>query len=143
MRFIGTFEQTLDPKGRLALPARFRRLLTPEDHDTLVLTLGRERCMLLYPLGEWVQLMERLDAMPRNEAKRDAVRAISADTLELDVDAAGRMTIPRSFLERSGIERDVTIVGSLRYIEVWSRAAFTRARDARRDQSKDILDQLF
>jgi len=143
MRFIGTFEQTLDPKGRLALPARFRRLLTPEDHDTMVLTLGRERCMLLYPLTEWVQLMERLDAMPRNEAKRDAVRAISADTLELDVDTNGRMTIPRSFLEGSGIERDVTIVGSLRYVEVWSRTAFTRARETRRDQSKDILDQLF
>lgn len=142
MRFIGTYDLTLDPKGRLTLPARFRRLLTPEDHDTMVLTRGRESCLLLYPLSEWVLLMERLDAMPRNEAKRNAVRAISNETLELDVDNNGRMTIPKGFLGRLQIERDVTVVGSLRYLEVWSRARFAEDSEKRREKSNEILDQL-
>ena len=143
MRFIGTHFQTVDPKGRVALPSKFKRLLGPDDQGTMVLTLGKERCLLLYPLSEWTALAEALDALPRNPAKRDAIRSISDHTTELEIDSHGRLTIPREFLDKAGIERDVAIVGSLRYVEVWGRSEFERGREARRMAAGEILDQLF
>ena len=143
MRFIGTHQQTVDPKGRVALPAKFRRLLTPEDQEAMVLTNGRESCLLLYPHSEWNRVADALDALPRNEARRQAIRAISDSTQWLDIDSNGRVTIPRSFLDQIEADREVTMVGSLRYIEIWPRDRYDEDRDKRRRESSDILDQIF
>ena len=142
MRFIGTQHQTVDPKGRIVLPARFKRLLTPGDQDTMVLTAGREHCLLLYPLTEWARLAEVLDGLPRGEAKRDAIRTISDSTLEIELDAAGRLTIPREFLGRAGIDRDVVLVGQLRYIELWAAKEYKRGAEKRSEASYGILNDI-
>lgn len=142
MRFIGTALQTVDSKGRVVLPARFKRLLTPGDQDTMVLTVGRESCLLLYPLTEWGRLAELLDSMPRGPAKRDAIRTISDNTTELELDAAGRLTLPREFLSRVGIDRDVALVGQLRYIELWAREPYERDAEQRSQASGHILDEI-
>jgi MraZ protein len=142
VRFIGTQFQTVDPKGRIVLPARFKRLLTPDDLETMVLTVGRERCLLLYPLTEWARLAEVLDGLPRGEAKRDAIRTISDNTLELELDAAGRLTVPRDFLVRAAIDRDVALVGQLRYVELWSKTQYERDADKRREASNGILNDI-
>ncbi len=141
MRFIGTHLQTIDPKGRLVLPAKFVRLL-PEDPSGMVLSVGPDPCLLLYPLHEWNQLAEALNALVRNEATRNAVRFLSDHSTELELDAHGRLTVPREFLKRVGIEREVTIVGMLRYIELWPRALYEREVEARRIASKGVLDGL-
>jgi MraZ protein len=142
VRFIGTQFQTVDSKGRIVLPARFKRLLTPGDQDTMVLTVGRERCLLLYPLTEWARLAEVLDGLPRGEAKRDAIRTISDNTMELELDAAGRLTVPRDFLSRAGIDREVALVGQLRYVELWSKTEYERGVDERREASYGILNDI-
>ncbi len=141
MRFIGTHLQTIDPKGRLVLPAKFVRLL-PEDQSGMVLTVGPDPCLLLYPLNEWNQLAEALNALVRNEATRNAVRFVSDHSTELELDAHGRLTVPREFLKRVGIEREVTIVGLLRYLELWPRAVYEREVEARRIASRGVLDGL-
>lgn len=142
MRFIGTHLQTVDPKGRIVLPARFKRLLTPADQDTLVLTRGRENCLLLYPLSEWTRLAEILDSLPKSEAKRDAIRTISDNTTELELDANSRITVPREFLDKVGIERDVALVGQLRCIEVWARASYEEGIERRQQASREILNDI-
>jgi len=142
VRFIGTQFQTADSKGRVVLPARFKRLLTPDDQDTMVLTVGREQCLLLYPLTEWARLAEHLDSMPRSEAKRNAIRAISDNTTELELDTSGRLTVPREFLVPAGIDREVALVGQLRYIELWARGPYERDADKRSQASSSILDEI-
>ena len=142
MRFIGTQYQTIDPKGRLVLPARFVRLL-PEGQSALVLTVGPDPCLLLYPLDEWNQLAESLNALGRNEATRNAVRYLSDHSTELELDTNGRLTIPREFLKKVAIERDIALVGLLRYIEVWPRAVYEQHTEARRIASRGVLDGLF
>jgi MraZ protein len=142
LRFIGTHFQTVDPKGRIVLPARFKRLLTPADQETMVLTVGREDCLLLYPLGEWARLAEILDGLPKSETKRDAIRTISDHTTELELDAASRLTVPREFLDRIGIDRDVALVGQLRYIEIWPRTPYEQGSDRRRQASSSILNEI-
>jgi MraZ protein len=143
MRFIGTHQQTVDSQGRVALPAKFRRLLSPEDQEAMVLTIGREPCLLLYPQSEWNRVADALDALPRNKDRRQAIRAISDNTQWLELDSNGRVTIPRGFLDQIEAEREVTMVGSLRYIEVWSRQRYDEDRDTRRTESSDILDRIF
>jgi MraZ protein len=143
MRFIGTHQQTVDPQGRVGLPAKFRRLLQPEDQEAMVLTTGREPCLLLYPHSEWNRVADALDALPRNGARRQAIRAISDNTQWLELDSSGRVTIPRGFLEQIEAEREITLVGSLRYIEIWSKQRYEEDRAARRSESSDILDQIF
>ena len=143
MRFIGTHQQSVDSQGRLGLPAKFRRLLKPEDQEAMVLTTGREACLLLYPLSEWNRVADALDSLPRNGARRQAIRAISDSTQWLELDSNGRVTIPRGFLDQIEAEREVTLVGSLRYIEIWSRPRYEEDRDTRRTESSDILDQIF
>lgn len=142
MRFIGTQVQTVDPKGRIVLPARFKRLLTPADQETMVLTVGRERCLILYPLGEWSRLAEALDALPAGEEKRNAIRTISDSTTELELDANGRVTIPREFLARVGIEREVALVGQLRYVEIWAREPYEQGSEDRYRASSSILNAI-
>jgi MraZ protein len=142
VRFIGTQFQTVDPKGRIVLPARFKRLLTPGDQDTMVLTAGREKCLLLYPLTEWARLAEVLDGLPKGEAKRDAIRTISDNTTEIELDAAGRLTVSREFLARAGIDREVALVGQLRYVELWARAEYERSAAKRREASNGILNEI-
>ena len=142
MRFIGTQFQTIDPKGRLVLPAKFFRLL-PEGQSAVVLTVGPDPCLLLYPLDEWTQLAETLNALGRNEATRNAVRYVSDHSGELELDSHGRLTIPREFLKKVAIEREVALVGLLRYIEMWPRAVYEQNAEARRIASKGVLDGLF
>lgn len=142
MRFIGTQVQTVDPKGRIVLPVRFKRLLTPADQETMVLTVGRERCLILYPLSEWVRLAEALDALPKGEEKRDAIRTISDNTMELELDANGRVTIPREFLALVGIEREVALVGQLRYVEIWAREPYEQGSEQRNRASSSILNAI-
>jgi len=143
MRFIGTHQQTVDAQGRVALPAKFRRLLSPDDQEAMVLTTGREPCLLLYPQSEWNRVADALDALPRNSQRRQAIRAISASTQWVELDSNGRVTIPRGFLDQIEVEREVTMVGSLRYVEIWSRQRYEEDKDTRREESSDILDRIF
>jgi MraZ protein len=142
VRFIGTQFQTVDPKGRIVLPARFKRLLTPDDLETMVLTVGQELCLLLYPLTEWARLAELLDSLPRGGGKRDAIRTISDNTTEIELDANGRLTVPREFLGRVRIEHEVALVGQLRYLEIWSRAEYESGVEKRGKASTDLLDGI-
>jgi len=109
----------------------------------MVLTTGREACLLLYPHSEWNHVADALDALPRNSERRQAIRAISDNTQWLELDSNGRVTIPRGFLDQIEAEREVTMVGSLRYIEIWSRDRYEEDKEVRRTESSDILDQIF
>ena len=142
VRFLGTFHQTIDSKGRLFLPARFKRLLTPADLDTLTLIEGVEPCLILFPLSSWEQVQEEIDARPKGAEKRKAVRGLSLAAVDLELDANGRLTLPRDFLQRAGIEREIEVVGQLRYIELWSPERHAAAEHEWREASKAILDEI-
>ena len=140
-RFIGTQVQSIDPKGRLVLPARFVRLL-PEGQTSMVLTAGTDPCLLLYPLDEWNRMADGLRALARNEATRNAIRYLSDHSTELELDAHGRLTVPREFLKLAGIAREISVVGLLDHIELWPREVYERRAEERRLIARSILDGL-
>ncbi|MBN2384677.1 hypothetical protein JXQ70_17520 [bacterium] len=126
--FRGRYEHTIDPKGRLALPSRFRKVF--ENHYTsadIYLTTYDNESLVIYPLEVWIRLEESWTPFtPYDEDVDEALFFTSYNGLESNVDGAGRFLIPKLFREETGLNGDVTIIGKVNHFEVWDRE---RARE--------------
>ena len=119
--FIGEHQHTLDVKGRVILPARFRERLA----SGLVFVPSQDRCIDVYPLTAFERRVEELRSVPRED--RDArryLRVLLAGAHEEQPDAQGRVTIPARLREFAGLERDLTINGVDQKVEIWAREAW-------------------
>jgi len=115
--FLGRFADTVDAKGRLAVPARFR----DELGDGVVLTRGIDRCLALYPLAAWMPLAEQVSALPISDPDaRTFRRMVFAEAADLELDAQGRILLPPDLRRYAEIERDAFVVGVNTSVEIWS-----------------------
>jgi MraZ protein len=120
--FLGDYECSLDSKGRLLIPSRFRRLIPEENGNRFVISLGREKCLNLYPLSEWKEDVEkRLHELPHGLRRRKVVRFYSRMSRHVEADKSGRIAIPQNFLGIIGNPKKVVTVGLLNYIEIWAQ----------------------
>lgn len=118
--FLGDYECSIDSKGRLLIPSKFRRLVPAENDNKFVISVGKERCLNLYPQNEWKENVEnRLHELPPGLKKRKVIRFYSKMSRHVESDKTGRIAIPRSFLEMIGNPAKVVAVGLLNYIEIW------------------------
>ena len=115
--FMGECFHTLDPKGRLIIPSKFREELG----ERFILTMGLDGCLFAYPMEEWIQFVERLRTLPGTREGRQLQRLFMACAAEVDVDKQGRFLIPTKLREQAGLVKDVVLVGVLSKIELWSR----------------------
>ena len=120
--FIGTHRCKVDDKGRLQVPAVFRRSSGIEGGETFVVTRGFDKHLILYGPDGWRDFQERLNALPSGSKKRQVIRFFSHNSAPLLVDRQGRVNLPKSFLGDYGIE--VLLVGALDHIELWNPADF-------------------
>ena len=113
----GTFSHSLDSKGRLIIPARFRKELG----DGFVITKNMDHCLSIYPKSEWEALTEKLNGLPliSSEAARKINRLIFGNSVEPEVDRQGRILIPADLRKHANLTKDVTLVGANRLIEIW------------------------
>jgi MraZ protein len=119
--FRGRYEHTIDPKGRLSIPARYREELVARSMTTLVLTEG-DRCVWAYPLDAWEQLEERLRQQSQfSPERRNIARVMVSSAKECPVDRAGRTLVPPELREFAGLKKEVVIAGVLESFEIWSR----------------------
>ncbi len=119
--FRGKYPHTIDPKGRLSIPSRFRQELVDRGTDTLVLTEG-DRCIWAFPLDEWQRLEEQLRERPQfSPEMRQFLRVTVASAKDCPVDRAGRTLVPPELRAFAGLQKDVMIVGALRKLEIWNR----------------------
>lgn len=112
--FKGEHHYSLDEKGRIVLPPRFRRALG----DTVVVTRGLDECVAVYAPAEWARNERKL----RGQAvsRRDFVRFVLASAEEVELDRQGRMTIPAHLRHYAKIDRDAVVVGVGSRLEIWS-----------------------
>lgn len=116
--FLGEFQHTLDDKGRLTIPAKFRDGLGPR----FIVTRGLDGCLFAYPLSEWQVLESRLKTLPLTKADARAfVRFLFAGAAEGELDRQGRVRLPPSLREYAKIEKDVVVVGVSNRVEIWSK----------------------
>ena len=119
--FLGTHTPKLDDKGRLILPARFRDDLA----EGLVITKGQERCLVVWPMGEFTAYAEGLrSAPPTQEAARRYSRVFFASAHDDSLDKQGRITIPTALREYAGLGRELVVVGADTRLEIWDAAAW-------------------
>ena len=116
--FMGEYNHTIDAKGRLIIPSRFRELLGEE----FVLTRGLDGCLSIYPMDEWVAFEEKLRALPlTNKDARTFSRFFVAGATTCQLDKQGRILVPQTLRQFAGLDKDVVLTGNLNRIEVWSK----------------------
>ena len=116
--FMGEYNHTIDAKGRLIIPSKFRELLGEE----FVLTKGLDGCLSIYPMDEWNAFEEKLRALPlTNKNARTFTRFFVAGATNCELDKQGRILLPATLREFAGLEKDVVLTGMLNRIEIWSK----------------------
>ena len=116
--FMGEYNHTIDAKGRLIIPARFRELLGEE----FILTKGLDGCLSIYPMDAWEAFETKLRALPlTNKNARTFTRFFVAGATNCELDKQGRILVPQTLREFAGLEKDVILAGNLSRVEVWSK----------------------
>lgn len=115
--FIGEHNHTLDDKGRITIPSKFREDLGEE----FVITKGLDTCLFVYPKDEWTIFENKLKTLPlTNKDARAFVRFFFAGASECSLDKQGRVLIPHNLRKHSKLEKDAVIIGVSTRIEIWS-----------------------
>lgn len=129
--FKGQHENAIDEKGRVAIPVKMRRALTPAANETFTATRGFERCVVLYPLDRWEEMEEDFRRLnPYQKETRDFVRTMTRWAEDLPLDKQGRVVLPRRLMDFAGLSDAAIVIGSLDHIELWAPGAFEDYVDA-------------
>ncbi|MBE3590308.1 MAG: division/cell wall cluster transcriptional repressor MraZ [Firmicutes bacterium] len=137
--FMGEYRHTLDEKGRLIMPARFREGLG----ETFVVTKGLDACLFAYPMAEWQALERKLRALPFTQANARAfVRFFFSGAIECQLDKQGRALIPPHLREYAKLEREAVVIGVASRVEIWSQAEWERYTDRAAADYAAIAEQL-
>lgn len=124
--FLGEHQHTLDAKGRVILPARFRERLAAG----LVFVPGHDRCIDVYPVASFERRVEQLRALPREDQRaRGYLRVFLAGAHQDAPDGQGRVTVPPRLRDYAGLDKELTIVGADEKVEVWDRATWEEYRE--------------
>lgn len=115
--FKGEFNHSIDAKGRVILPARFREQLGEE----FVMTVGLDGCLFIYPNDEWEIFAEQLRSLPGNKDGRQLQRFFYSNATTCEIDKQGRVLIPAKLRSAAALEKDIVFLGIENKIEVWSR----------------------
>lgn len=120
--FLGTYEYTLDDKGRLSVPSRFREILAEKQiPEKLIITQGLDTCLFGYPLDEWKTFEQKIIHRPLNRGDdRYFVRRLLAGAVECPLDKQGRIVLPAALRQYAGLAREVVIVGVSNRFEIWA-----------------------
>lgn len=137
--FIGEFNATIDDKGRIAIPAKFRSSLKSQ----VVVTRGLDNSLFLYTIEEWKKLAEKLASLPISTANTRAFsRLMLAGAMDCDIDKQGRITLPAYLKEFARIQKKLIFAGLYNRIEVWSEDSWQKYKKQTEKNSNDIAEQL-
>jgi MraZ protein len=133
--FLGRFEHSMDNKGRVAVPARFRDRLSGE----LILTRGNDRCLYLFTQEAFEPLAAKLEALPTGDVDaRNLRRAIYSSAEPVEIDKQGRIIIADHLRQYASITGDVSIIGVGSYIEIWNIESW-QTLDSNIEQNVDVI----
>jgi MraZ protein len=137
--FLGEYEHSVDSKGRMAIPAKFREELAAG----LVVTRGFDQNLLLYPMAAWREVAERVNALPMAQpATRNLRRLLFASAADLEVDKQGRILLPANLREYAGIDGEAIVAGMDTFIEIWSKDRWQTVIDSFPAEGAAIAEQV-
>jgi MraZ protein len=123
--FLGEYQHTLDPKGRVILPSAFREQL----EEGLVMTVGLDHCLTVHSTSDWQRVVESLRALRTTDRReRMFARMLTASAHPEQLDKQGRITIPGRLREYASLDKDLAVIGADDRIELWNAAAWETYR---------------
>jgi MraZ protein len=130
--FRGIQEINVDPKGRIAIPVRYRAVLLDQAKGQLVLTIDTEqRCLLMYPLPTWEKIEEKISELPSfHPVTRRIQRLLIGHATEVEFDKTGRILLPPLLREYAGVSNNVVLVGQGHKFEIWAGEQWRASRES-------------
>jgi len=141
--FRGKYDYQLDAKGRVSIPAKFRKALTPEAEDTFIIVCAPGGSLRAYPKDVWETYESRLAALPETPKNNWIKTVMFAIQIESTLDVQGRVLLSPELMKRAGITKEVVLVGMLSYVGLWDKAKYDEylASDGNTTDSK--FDEVF
>lgn len=129
--FRGVNQINLDAKGRFAMPTRYRERLLDRSEGQLVVTIDpEERCLLIYPLTDWEDIEQKIEALPSfNKAAKRVKRLLIGHATDLELDGSGRVLLPPQLREHAELDKKVVLIGQGKKFELWSEDHWNRSRE--------------
>jgi len=120
--FIGEYESTIDAKGRFLLPAGFKKQLPEQESYVFVINRGFEKCLTLYPIQSWEPIFKEISQLNDFDPKvREFRRYFLNGAIQLELDSAGRVLLPKNLMEHASLEKDIVLVSAVNKIEIWDK----------------------
>lgn len=137
--FIGEHQHTIDDKGRMAIPAKFR----PELSHAAVVTRGLDHCLYVFTQTEWEMMAQKIKALPMTNANARAFqRLMLAGATEVEFDAQGRVLIPEYLRTYAGLKKQAVVAGVYSRLEIWDEDAWNAYKTKTESQSDEIAERL-
>lgn len=137
--FIGEYQHTLDEKGRLAVPVKFRKSLS----KGAVVTKGLDNCLFVYTQAEWQKLANKLAALPISKANTRAfARLMLAGAMDVSLDSQGRVILPEYLREYAKMVRKVVVTGLFNHLEIWDEKEWANYKAHTEKDSANIAEAL-
>lgn len=142
LRFRGNFGATLDAKGRMALPARFRGPVVEAAEGRLVVTINpRAKCLYLYPLFHWEEVQGKLEKLPNvDSVVQQLQRLLIGHATDLELDGSGRVLLPQRLRQHGGLEKALVVAGVGKKIEIWAEKEWEGQRPTWKKNVNEALD---
>ena len=134
----GTYQHTLDAKGRLFIPSKLREELG----DTFYVTISREPCLCAYNEANWQRLRDKADALPYSLQSK--LRPMFANAARVELDAQGRILLTQTLRDNISLGREVTVVGANNHAEFWNKAEWDKvcAVESAPENIAAVMDEL-
>ena len=143
MSFTGEYNNTIDQKNRLIIPAKYRKSLGKSNDKPFVLTRGFDECLFLYPLDEWKIVENQLSSLSSIRGKnRNFIRAIVRYANYVSYDSQGRIQISEGLLKFSNITKNVLLIGMIGKIELWDKETLERYEKEKNSFTDNDFDDL-
>ena len=138
--FMGEYHHSIDDKGRLIIPAKFRSELG----DKFIITIGIENCLFAYPEKRWEEIVHKLESLPfTKKDARNFTRFFLSGATVAEFDKQGRVNITSPLINYASIEKDCVIIGTGDRLEIWSEDAWNSFFDSASINMSDIAENLF
>lgn len=144
LNLIGTYECKADAKGRLMVPAPLKKQLAPVMADGFVVKRAVfQPCLELYPMSEWDALMAKMTNLNRFSRKNnDFIRRFTAGVKTVELDASGRLLIPKDLLSFAGINKELVISSAINIVEIWDKDKYEQAIDDAANDFADLAEEV-
>ena len=138
--FMGEYHHSLDDKGRLIIPSKFRTELG----DKFVITRGIENCLFAYPIERWETIVHKLEALPfTKKDARNFTRFFLSGATVAEFDKQGRINITSPLITYAGIQKDCVVIGTGDRLEIWAKDAWENFFNSASINMSDIAENLF